>query len=99
MYRPHLTVWGDHPDRDPREQTPPRSRHPPEQTPPRGTLPWEQTPPGADTPLEQTPLAADILREQTPPPTPRDTATAVDGTHPIGMHACSVSDQFHFIVL
>ena len=62
----------------------PWSRHPPgadthpEQTPPEQTPP-EQTPPRADTPS-----GADI------PPLPGDMATAADGTHPTGMHSCSI---------
>ena len=59
--------------------------HPP--TPRDQVHPWEQTPPGADTPLEQTPPGS-----RHPPgadtPSPRDTATAADGTHPTGMHSC-----------
>ena len=36
-------------------------------------------------PLAETPLQADTPREATPHP---ETATAVDGTHPTGMHSC-----------
>ena len=56
----------------------PGSRHPPRSKHP---------PPGADTPWEQTPWSRHPPREQTPP---RDTATAADGTHPTGIHSCSL---------
>ena len=53
------------------------------QTPPwqADTPPGRQTPPWADTP-GQTPPWAD---------TPQGTVTAAYGTHPTGMHSCSVS--------
>ena len=59
-----------------------QSRHtpPPEQTPPQSRHP-QSTPPGTDTPSR-----ADTPRSRHPPP--RDMATAVDGTHPTGMHSC-----------
>ena len=60
------------------DTTPPGTRHPPEQTPPEQTPPWEQTLLGADTPCSR------------PPPPGAETATAADGTHPTGMHSCSV---------
>ena len=92
----------------PQEQTPPLGADTPwEQTPPEQTPPWEQTtpreqtpprsrhPPGADTPREQT-----SPQEQTPPleqtPPSREMATAADGTHPTGMHSCSLSRSLSF---
>ena len=42
---------------------------------------WDTPTPWADTP-RQTPLPG-----QTPPP---QMATAVDGTHPTGMHSCKI---------
>ena len=64
-------------------KTLPLGRHPQadtplRQTPPRQTSPSRQTP----LPIRQTP------RRQTPPP--HETATAVDGTHPTGMHSCKL---------
>ena len=52
---------------------------PREQTPPQEqTPPSSRHPPGADTPQEQTPSPGE------------ETATAVDSTHPTGMHSCYV---------
>ena len=60
----------------------PHSRHPPEQTPPEHT-PQEQTHP---QPPEKTPPGS---RHPPSAHTPaREMATAVDGTHPTGMHSC-----------
>ena len=53
-----------------------------------------QTPPQVDTPWAYTPLGRHPLGihspEQTPsaPPPPQKMATAVDSTHPTGMHSC-----------
>ena len=51
-----------------------------------------QTPPGRHLPLGrhplgQTPLWADTFLGRHPP-TPKETATAADGTHPTAMHSC-----------
>ena len=61
-----------------------------------GTHPQAHTSP-AHTPLAHTPgqtphpTSADTPRQTPPaPPTPRETATAADGTHPTGMHFCFV---------
>ena len=88
----------------PRPGTPPGQVHPPDQVHPPGpgTPPRPGTPPGPGTPpwtrytprTRYTPLVHPP--DQVPPgpgtPSPRDTATAADGTHPTGMHSCS-----HFI--
>ena len=69
----------------PQEQTPPKSRHPPEQTPPG------QTPPKSRPPKSRHPQGRHPPKSRHPPradPPPPDTATAADGTHPTGMHAC-----------
>ena len=67
---------------------PPWTRHPQEQATP---------PPGADTPLSRHPPRPGNPQSRHPPrpgippgaDTPRaETATAADGTHPIGMHSC-----------
>ena len=46
----------------------------------------------ADTPWADTALADTPWADNRPPPdrhpTPRQTVTAVDGTHPTGMHSC-----------
>ena len=69
----------------PPKQTP-RSRHPRADTPseqtPRSRPPWNR-PHGADPP-EQTP-PANTPQSRHPP---GETATAVDSTHPTGMHSC-----------
>ena len=80
--------------RPPWEQTPqeqphplPWSRHSPEQTPPRSRHPpTRASPRSRHPPLQQT------------PPSPREMATAADGTHPTGMHSCLkwfLRIQFH----
>ena len=71
----------------PWEQTPPWSRHPPGADPPRR----RHHPPGPDPPVS-TPLGADTPPDQTPTPgkqTPAYGQRAV-GTHPTGMHSCSL---------
>ena len=72
-------------DTTPQEQIP-QSRTPPEQTPPA------QTPSRADTPQDppsRHPPAADTPPPGADTPSPfQETATAVDGTHPTGMHSC-----------
>ena len=78
--------------------------HPPRQvhTPypgytPQGYTPQAGTPPGRYTPQAGTPLRqvhprqVPPLRAGTPPPSPQQTATVADGTHPTGMHSCSYS--------
>ena len=78
--------------------------HPPGPgTPPRpGTPPGQGTPPRTRyTPQDQVHLSGPgpPPRDQVhspgpgtppPPPPPRDTATAANGTHPTGMHSCSL---------
>ena len=54
----------------------------------RGRSATGQTPLGKH-PLGRHPPQADTLYRQTPPPPA--TATAVDGTHPTGMHSCSTT--------
>ena len=62
----------------PRDQRPPRpGRHPPGP----GRPPWTR----------QTPLGADTHPLSRHPP-PLKAATAVDGTHPTGMHSCFVTE-------
>ena len=83
--------------------THPLGRHPPPQQTPSGqTPPWADPrgrhPSWADTPPGQTPLLGRHPPGQTPiapgrhpqgrQPPPQQTATAADGTHPIGMHSC-----------
>ena len=73
-------------------------RHPLAQTLSQGDTPWEDTPlPGRQKPLPgQTPWEADTplsshspWQADTPQAnTPQQMATAVDGTHPTGMHSC-----------
>ena len=69
----------------PGPDTPPRTRYTPRtSTPPGpGTLPWDQVhPSGPGTPPRLgTPLQTSYLL-------PQHTATAVDCTHPTGMHSC-----------
>ena len=36
-------------------------------------------------------LVSQHALRQIPPPTPGDTATAADGTHPTGMHSCQAN--------
>ena len=83
--------------RHPRSRQPPWSRHPPGADTPREQTPHQirpslgvDTPPlGADPPgTKYTPRTKYPLGLSTPPP--RDTATAVDGTHPTGMHSCFI---------
>ena len=59
-------------------------RHSPGQTPP----PRQTPPPWADTPQADTSSWADTPWAWADPP--QVTATAVDGTHPTGMHSCSL---------
>ena len=59
------------------------SANTPRQTPPRQAPPWADTPSGQTPPWANTPLWADI--------SPKQTATAAEGTHPTGMHSCSVN--------
>ena len=69
---------------------PPRRHYPTPQTPPRpDTTPVGRQPPPGKTPL---PLGRHL---------PRQTATAADGTHPTGMHSCSifVSNTIHKIYM
>ena len=72
-----LSTWGMSAGIHTPRQTPPA----PEQTPPWSNTPW-QTAPWADTPW------------QAPPPgqTCSPAVTAVDGTHPTGMHSCFQND-------
>ena len=81
----------------------PLGKHPPWADIPPGRNPWadmprcrhtpRQTPPGQKPPGQTSPWA-DTSRVDTPGQTPRadvplrQTATAVDGTHPTGMHSC-----------
>ena len=59
-----------------------------------GVHPPRQTPPGQTAPLGRQPQTPPLERHpprQIPPgqtPTHPKTATAVDGTHPTGMHSC-----------
>ena len=82
------TPLGRHP-----RQTPP-GRHQPGQTPPDrhplGRHPWVDTP-RPDTSLGRHPPGRHPP-EQTPtwPEPPPPTATAVDGTHPTGIHSCAI---------
>ena len=85
---------------------PPKSRHPPEQTPPweqthspgsrhppGSRPPWSRHPPGSRHPPSRHPPEQTPPRNRHPPsrhPAPRDTVTAAEGTHPTGMHSCSV---------
>ena len=67
------TPWDQAP---PQDQPPPRTRHPQ----------------GPDTPGTRHPLDQAPSQDQAPPkpgiPPGAETATAVDGTHPTGMHSC-----------
>ena len=77
--------------------TPP-SRYAPQQVPPwAGTPPRQVHPPDRYTPRQVHPPAGTPPRSRyippgryTPPPTPRQTATVADGTHPTGKHSCFV---------
>ena len=83
--------------------TPPDQTPPQDQTPPGADTPRSRHPLGPDPLGPDTPLGSDTPQEQTPPPPrsrppgadtprsrppPRETATAADGTHTIGMHSC-----------
>ena len=74
--------------------TPPRQAHP-RQTPPRADTPG-QTPNRADTPLARHPLPSACWETHTSCPVHAGihplppVATAADGTHPTGMHSCSL---------
>ena len=98
--------WGRHPSRDQVHTTPDQVHPPGTRytllgadTPP-GTRytpsPGPGTPPNQVTPLEHTPPGTRYTPQNQvhPPgpgtPVPRDKATASDGTHPTGMHSCSV---------
>ena len=78
---------GEHGRHPPPGQVPPGRDNPLVDTPWQA-LPWTDTPmgryPPADTPAKQTP---------TPGRQPPKTATAAGGTHPSGMHYCSLN--FH----
>ena len=71
------------------------------QTPPRQTPLSPGRHPQADTPQADTPSDRHTPQADTPlTPHPQQTATAVDGTHPTGMHSCltgnikTIADQF-----
>ena len=66
----------------PQDQAPPGTRHPP----------WKQALPRAGPPPEQAPFGS---RPTLPG---AETATAVDGTHPTGMHSCRLSSLLAMIV-
>ena len=77
------------PRQTPSEKTPSRADTP-RQTPPADTrhpLDRHQTPPRPDT--RHTPLGRHPLGKQYS--SPRDSATAANGTHPTGMHSCLLS--------
>ena len=79
-------------------QCTPRVDNPLGRQPPQADNPHGQTPPGSHPPPRQTPTSPGRHPppRQTPPgrhplgrhPPPQQTATAVDGTHPTGMHSC-----------
>ena len=82
----------------PRADTHPWAGTLPRQTPPGQTPPWADSHPWVDSlPGQQPPLGRHPLPSaywDTPPPCPVhagiDMATAADGTHPTGMHSCSL---------
>ena len=74
----HTPPWTDTPG-----HTPPRQTHTPlARHPPPGDTPG-QNPTQADTPVGRHP------HPTLPLPPPRQTATALDGTHPTGIHSCT----------
>ena len=77
----------------PRADTPPWAGTLPRQTPPLAdSHPWVDTLPGQTPPLGRHPPAQCILGYTPPCPVHAgiDMATAADGTHPTGMHSCSL---------
>ena len=75
----------------------PPGRHLPSRHPhPPGQTPWEDTPPGRHPPGKTPPPSGQTPPGQTPHPL---TATAVDGTHPTGMHSSSCCSETVTIVL
>ena len=77
--QPPRTRYTHQPGAPPRPGYTPRTRY----------TPWTGTPPRPGTPphTRYTPPDRYTPRQLHPP---RDTATAADGTHPTGMHSCSI---------
>ena len=56
--------------------------------PPRQASPWVDTPLGRHPPAQADPLRETPPGQMTPWADTPTAATAVDGTHPTGMHSC-----------
>ena len=95
------TYWNASSRPPPGPHTPPPRADPPGSRPPRDQAPsLDQAPPRNQAPHppgSRLPRTRHTCRDQAPsldqalpPPPPQQTATVADGTHPTGMHYCSI---------